>query len=99
MNPDRNVLRLSVVYGVLFGAFAVIFPFLPIYLDTLGYSPSRIGLLLGIMELSGLAAPFTALTVRGPKRMISNLHQFNSDDVRSRSIRLFLQTDLSSSHL
>jgi PPP family 3-phenylpropionic acid transporter len=57
MDFDRNVLRLSVVYGVLFGAFAVIFPFLPIYLDTLGYSPSRIGLLLGIMELSGLAAP------------------------------------------
>jgi len=37
---------------------AVIYPFIPIYFSLRGFSPSRIGLLLGALEVSGILAPF-----------------------------------------
>jgi len=57
MDPSSRLFRLSLLYGSIFGAFAVVFPFLPIYMDMRGLPPSRIGILLGIVEAAGVAAP------------------------------------------
>ena len=44
-------------YFLLYASFAILTPYLPLYLKARGFSPSRIGLLLGIVELAGLAGP------------------------------------------
>ena len=58
MDPLKRLIPFGVLYAVTFGAIAVIYPFIPIYLELRGFSPSRIGLLLGAMEVSGIIAPF-----------------------------------------
>jgi len=59
-NPDSKgqLLRFGILYAALFGAVAVIYPFIPIYFSFRGFSPSRIGLLLAAIEVSGVLAPF-----------------------------------------
>lgn len=44
-------------YTLLFSTVAVLTPYLPLYLGARGFSPSRIGLLLGSLELAGIAGP------------------------------------------
>jgi PPP family 3-phenylpropionic acid transporter len=44
-------------YTLLFATFAVLTPYLPLYLGARGFPPSRIGLLLGSFELAGIAGP------------------------------------------
>jgi PPP family 3-phenylpropionic acid transporter len=44
-------------YFVLFVSWAILSPYLQLYLKARGHSPSRIGLLLGCMELAGVAGP------------------------------------------
>ena len=57
--PDSKgqLVRFGILYAALFGAVAVIYPFIPIYFSFRGYSPSRIGLLLAAIEVSGVLAP------------------------------------------
>ena len=57
MDSPGRILRFGVFYAVLYGAVAVIYPFIPIYFHLRGFSPSRIGLLLGAVEISGMLAP------------------------------------------
>ncbi|RKX68304.1 MAG: hypothetical protein DRP60_18230, partial [Spirochaetes bacterium] len=52
------MVRFGILYAALFGAVAVIYPFIPIYFSFRGYAPSRIGLLLAAIEVSGVLAPF-----------------------------------------
>ncbi len=52
------MIRFGILYAVIFGAFAVIYPFIPIYFKLRGFSPSRIGLLLSGMEVAGIVASF-----------------------------------------
>lgn len=58
MDPVRRLIRLGVLYAAIFGAVAVVYPFIPIYFSLRGFSPSRIGLLLAAIEVSGIIAPF-----------------------------------------
>jgi len=44
-------------YFLLYASFAVLTPYLQLYLKARGFGASRIGLLLGIVELAGLAGP------------------------------------------
>ena len=44
-------------YFLLYASFAVLTPYLQLYFKSRGFSASRIGLLLGIVELAGLAGP------------------------------------------
>ncbi|RKX96607.1 MAG: hypothetical protein DRZ90_08625 [Spirochaetes bacterium] len=53
-----QLVRFGILYAALFGAVAVIYPFIPIYFSFRGYAPSRIGLLLAAIEVSGVLAPF-----------------------------------------
>ena len=57
MDSRGRILRFGVFYAVLYGAVAVIYPFIPIYFHLRGFPPSRIGLLLGAVEISGMLAP------------------------------------------
>jgi PPP family 3-phenylpropionic acid transporter len=56
--PSRQV-RASFLanYFFLYITFAVLTPYLQLYLKVRGMSPSRIGLLLGCLEIAGLAGP------------------------------------------
>ncbi len=58
MDDKKSLIRFGVFYAVIFATVAVIIPFLPIYLKLRGYTPSKIGLILGAMEIFGVAAPF-----------------------------------------
>jgi PPP family 3-phenylpropionic acid transporter len=54
----RRVLAAGWVgYSLLFATVAVLTPYLPLYLGARGFSPSKIGLLLGSCELAGIAGP------------------------------------------
>jgi PPP family 3-phenylpropionic acid transporter len=44
-------------YFLLFVSFGILTPYLQLFLKARGFSPSRIGLLLGIFELAGIAGP------------------------------------------
>ncbi len=44
-------------YFLLFISFGILTPYLQLFLKARGFSPSRIGLLLGILELAGIAGP------------------------------------------
>jgi MFS family permease len=44
-------------YFFLFISWAILSPYLQLYLKDRGVSPSRIGLLLGCLELAGIAGP------------------------------------------
>ena len=57
MDSRVRILRFGIFFAVLYGAVAVIYPFIPIYFHLRGFSPSRIGLLLGAVEISGILAP------------------------------------------
>ena len=58
MDPRIRMARLGLLYAVIFGSIAILYPYLSLYLDLRGFSPSSIGLILGMMEIAGLAAPF-----------------------------------------
>lgn len=58
MDSASRLVRFGIIYAALFGAVAVIYPFIPIYFKLRGFSPSQIGLLLGAIEVSGIIAPF-----------------------------------------
>lgn len=62
--PDARI-RLSTrtAYFFLFSSFAIISPYLPLYLKGRGFSPSRIGVLLGCLELAGIAGPVFVASV------------------------------------
>ena len=53
----RKVFAYGLIYLGLFGAFAVISPFMQLFLKARGFSPSRIGLLLGSFEIAGIIGP------------------------------------------
>jgi PPP family 3-phenylpropionic acid transporter len=56
--PDRRVLAAGWVgYALLFATYAVLTPYLQLYLGARGFAASRIGLLLGSFELAGIAGP------------------------------------------
>lgn len=44
-------------YLLLFSTYAILTPYLQLYLKARGFTPSRIGLLLGCLELAGIAGP------------------------------------------
>jgi len=44
-------------YALLFASYAILSPYLQLYLGARGFGPSRIGLLLGAFELAGIAGP------------------------------------------
>jgi len=44
-------------YFLLFVSFGILTPYLQLFLKARGFSPSRIGLLLGIFELAGIVGP------------------------------------------
>lgn len=62
--PDAKT-RLSTrtAYFFLFSTYAIISPYLPLYLKGRGFSPSRIGVLLGCLELAGIAGPIFVASV------------------------------------
>lgn len=56
---DRpRILRRGLPYFLLFSVYAIINAYLPIMLRTLGFSTAQIGILLGVIEISGVCAPF-----------------------------------------
>ncbi len=58
MSELNRRVRVGLLYGLIFGTVALVLPFFPIYLSLLGLSPSRIGLVLSVLEIAALAAPF-----------------------------------------
>ncbi len=68
-------------YFLLYVTFAVLTPYLPLYLKARGFTPSRIGVLLGIVEVAGLAGPL--LLARGADSLAAG-HGFGT------AYRLFL---------
>ncbi|MEL3906177.1 MAG: MFS transporter [Treponema sp.] len=48
----------GVPYFLLFSVYAVVNTYLPIVLRTLGFSTAEIGILLGIIEITGITVPF-----------------------------------------
>lgn len=52
------ILRRGVPYFLLFSIYAIINTYLPIMLRTLGFSTAQIGILLGVIEIAGVCAPF-----------------------------------------
>lgn len=50
--------RLSAFYGLYFATLGLLLPFWSVYLDTVGYSASRIGVLLGAMLGMKIIAPY-----------------------------------------
>jgi MFS transporter, PPP family, 3-phenylpropionic acid transporter len=57
MPSRRNAAVFFTNYFLLFASFAILAPYLQLYLKARGFSPSRIGLLLGILELAGITGP------------------------------------------
>jgi MFS transporter, PPP family, 3-phenylpropionic acid transporter len=56
--PDRKTLLTSQAgYLLLFSTFAILGPYLPLFLRARGFSPSQIGVLMGCMELAGIVGP------------------------------------------
>ena len=64
MNPmnqsiaNPRILRRGLPYFLLFSVYAIINSYLPIMLRTLGFSTAQIGILLGVIEIVGVCAPF-----------------------------------------
>lgn len=52
------ILRRGVPYFLLFSIYAIINTYLPIMLRTFGFSTAQVGILLGIIEIVGVCAPF-----------------------------------------
>jgi PPP family 3-phenylpropionic acid transporter len=56
--PERRILLSGWAgYALLLGSYAILTPYLQLFLGARGFSPSRIGLLLGCFELAGIAGP------------------------------------------
>ncbi len=56
--PGRRILLAGwTTYALFFASYAVMTPYLPLYLGARGFSVPRIGLLLGCFELAGIAGP------------------------------------------
>ena len=52
------ILRRGFPYFLLFSLYAIINSYLPIMLRTVGFSTAQIGILLGVIEIVGVCAPF-----------------------------------------
>ena len=52
------ILQRGIPYFLLFSIYAIITTYLPIMLRTLGFSTAQVGVLLGIIEIVGVCAPF-----------------------------------------
>ena len=57
MNPRRISASARLNNFTLFATYAVLTPFLPLYLKGRGLAPSQIGFLLGVLELAGIGGP------------------------------------------
>jgi PPP family 3-phenylpropionic acid transporter len=57
MNPRRIAASAWINYFCLFATYAVLTPYLQLYLKGQGLAPSQIGVLLGVLELAGIAGP------------------------------------------
>jgi len=57
MDPRRITASAWVNYFCLFATYAVLTPYLQLYLKAQGLLPSQIGFLLGVLELAGIAGP------------------------------------------
>ncbi len=53
----KRVIAYGFIYLGLFGAYAIISPFMQLFLKDLGFSPVRIGFLLGSFEVAGIIGP------------------------------------------
>lgn len=52
------IVRRGMPYFLLFSIYAIVNTYLPIMLRTLGFSTAQIGILLGVIEIAGVCAPF-----------------------------------------
>jgi PPP family 3-phenylpropionic acid transporter len=57
MSSRRAGVSFFTNYFLLFVSFGILTPYLQLYLKARGFSPSRIGVLLGIIELAGIVGP------------------------------------------
>lgn len=57
MPSRRAAVSFFTNYFLLFVSFGILTPYLQLYLKAQGFSPSRIGVLLGIIELAGIVGP------------------------------------------
>jgi len=57
MPSRRAAVSFFTNYFLLFVSFGILTPYLQLYLKARGFSPSRIGVLLGIIELAGIVGP------------------------------------------
>jgi PPP family 3-phenylpropionic acid transporter len=56
--PGRRASAIFVSnYFLLYVTYGVLTPYLPLYLKARGFTPSRIGVLLGVVEIAGFAGP------------------------------------------
>ena len=55
------IVRRGMPYFLLFSIYAIVNTYLPIMLRTLGFSTAQIGILLGVIEIAGVCAPFFIL--------------------------------------
>jgi MFS transporter, PPP family, 3-phenylpropionic acid transporter len=56
--PDRKkIYAYGLIYFGLFGAFAIIAPFLQLFLRDMNFSPSQIGIMQGSFEVAGIIGP------------------------------------------
>lgn len=52
------IVRRGMPYFLLFSIYAIVNTYVPIMLRTLGFSTAQIGILLGVIEIAGVCAPF-----------------------------------------
>lgn len=63
MTEARTRLSTRTAYLLLFATYAILTPYLPLYLKARGFSAPRIGLLLGCLEMAGIAGPILVASV------------------------------------
>jgi MFS transporter, PPP family, 3-phenylpropionic acid transporter len=73
MPSRRNAAVFLANYFLLFASFAILTPYLQLYLKARGFSPSRIGLLLGILELAGITGPIVLSRLADSRRAYRSL--------------------------
>ena len=57
MDSRSHLTRFGIFYAALYAAVAVHYPLFPVYLKLREFSPSRIGLLVGAVEIAGMTGP------------------------------------------
>jgi MFS transporter, PPP family, 3-phenylpropionic acid transporter len=56
-SEKKEIIAFGFIYMGLFGSFAVMSPFLQLFLKDLDFTPSRIGFMLGSFEIAGIFGP------------------------------------------